>query len=201
MRPALSSAASVFLLIVTALPSAAAPDSVYTSIDTQNGCTVTAQAAEDEGGDWAEFVCPGYRDYPVHVSYGDLRESLFYGFPPDGKPDSWESFGGFNSVSGTIEWRIEGGRPFATIHRWTVSTGDSESSVQVLVVEKVGQPGRHEGCVVGYVVATGNPDHNQKARDLADAHARDFACWRDEPLVQAGSVALPGASRHRREPE
>lgn len=199
MRQVLCSA--VCLLLAMNAPSAAAPESAYTKIDTQNGCTVTAQASEDEGGDWAELLCPGLGDYPVHLSYGDARESLFYGFPPEGQPDGWESFGGFNSVSDTIEWRMEGGIPFATIHRWTVSSGDPDKSVQVLVVEKVGQPGIHEGCVVGYVVATGNPDHNQQARDLADAHARDFACWRDEPLVRVGSVALPGVSRHRREPE
>ena len=199
MRLFLSFAAAMLVLPLIAFPTFAAPDSVYTKIDTQNGCTVIDRPAEEEGGDWAKMLCPGYRDYPVHLSYGDLRDSLFYGFAPGGVADSWESFGGFNSVSDTIEWRVERGVPFATIHRWTVSTGDAGKPVQVLVVEKVGQPGEREGCVVGYVVATGNSGHNRQARDLADRHARGFACWRDEPIVRAGTVALPSTSRHRQE--
>ncbi len=50
------------------------------------------------------------------------------------------------------------------------------------VVEKVGQVHGREGCAVGYVVATGNPD--------AGGQARDFVCG-DQPAIDAGSVPLP----------
>lgn len=191
--------AILLAILLHPLCAAAAPDSVYTQLDSEKDCKLVDEAKEDEGGDWAEFHCEGYRDYPVYLSYGDARESAHYGYAPGGKPDSWESFGGFNSVSKTVEWRIEDGVPFATIHRWTINDASTDKEIQVLVVEKVAQPDAMEGCVVGYVVATGNPDHNVQAREVADQYARDFSCWSNEPLVREGSVPLPGPSRSKTE--
>ena len=186
----------------TAVSALARIDSAYTSLDSEKDCRLIDEAKEDEGGDWAELLCTGYGDYPVYISYGDARDSVFFGYPPDGKPDSWESFGGFNAAGKTVEWRLEDGAPFATILRWSVNTitsGGENRSIEVLVVEKVAQPDSHESCVVGYVVAPGNPGHNEQARALADEYARSFTCWRDEPLVMEGSVPLPGPSRSKRE--
>lgn len=189
---------SVFSTLVAATiawPAAAAPDSAYTKIDFDKDCTVLDQPADDEeGGDWAELLCPGYKGYPVYLSYGDARESLFYGFPPEGGPPRWESFAAFNVVSGTIEWRLDGGRPFATIHRWTVSVSQDDGStkeIQVLAVEKVGQPDARDGCVAGWVVATGNPGHNEQARQVADRLLGGFDCATGAPVRVEGSVALP----------
>ena len=181
---------------------AAEISSAYTKIDSGEDCTVYASAGEDDG-DWANLVCNGYRGYPVMIQYGDLRESLHYGFPPSGDiaPD-WESFGGFNSTSDTIEWRLadsgKGPVPFATIHRWMVSNAETDGETQVLVVEKVAQPGSAQGCVVGYVVATGNPNANAQARDVADGFATEFGCGIDEPVIRQGSVALPHVYRSTR---
>ncbi|WP_313958422.1 hypothetical protein [Chelativorans salis] len=113
---------------------------------------------------------------------------------------TWESFAGFNRTGPTVEWRVtrEGGSevPFATIHRWSVSTGDTpRDEVEVLVVEKVGQISAWDGCAVGYVVATGNPDANEQARRVADEAARGFDCGMDQPAVHAGSVPLPDVTR------
>lgn len=167
--------------------------SAYTRIDGDDACSTYAQSDEGEG-DWAYLVCNGYRGYPVVIAYGDLRESVFYGFPPDGDLP-WESFSGFNSVSPTIEWRIlrdgDVEVPFATIHRWFVSDPDEpDRNIEVLVVEKVGQVETRQGCVVGYVVATGNPDANEKARRIADTQVADFHCG-DQPVIDAGSEPLP----------
>ena len=168
--------------------------SEYTDLLPDRHCSTFAAAEEGEG-DWINMVCAGYRGYPVIIYYGDARESVFYGFPPDGDlAPVWESFSAFNSAGEKIEWRIErdGERetPFATIHRWTVSGPDGDDEVEVLVVEKVGQIHGREGCAVGYVVATGNPDANEKARRIADGQARDFACG-DQPVIDSGSVPLP----------
>ncbi|MEO3387261.1 hypothetical protein [Mesorhizobium sp. CAU 1741] len=169
--------------------------SEYTDIDVDSHCSVYA-AAEDGNGDWANMACAGYRGYPVVIQYGDARESVFYGFPPDGDlAPVWESFSAFNAAGPKIEWRIarQEGRetPFATIHRWFVSTSVVDSTkTEVLVVEKVGQVHGRDGCAVGYVVATGNPDANEMARRIADTQARDFACG-DQPVIDAGSVPLP----------
>lgn len=53
------------------------------------------------------------------IHYSDLRESAFYGFPPDGDlAPAWENFAAFNPTGPRIEWRLarEGERetPFAT---------------------------------------------------------------------------------------
>lgn len=187
-------------LFAASLPARAGQmSSQYTELDTGRDCAVIEAASPDEGGDWARFVCPGWRGYPVILSAGDLRESVFYGFPGAGDLP-WESFGPFNATGKTIEWRIEteGDRavPIATIHRWFVSDPEDETKkTEVLVVEKVGQPGVGEGCAVGLVVATGNPKANESARRIADESARDFACGADERLLVIGDVPLPSFER------
>ena len=189
---------TALVLGVLAGPAAAGSiESAYTSIDDKEACALVGLGAEGEG-DWAETVCTGFRGFPVIISYGDARESVFYGFPPDtdDRFANWESFGSFNSVGPKIEWRYErdGERvlPFATIHRWFVSEPeDSTKSTQVLVVEKVGTLPERQGCVVGYVVATGDPRANEKAREIADGQVRGFVCGSDEPVVIADGAPLP----------
>jgi hypothetical protein len=183
-------------LLAACPPAMADVTSAYTDLVAEEHCTVFSSAPEDEG-DWANLVCNGYRGYPVFVYYGDAREGLFYGFPPDGDlAPAWESFAGFNAAGPKIEWRIDdsGGHPvpFATIHRWFVSNGDDpDSKTEVLVVERVGQLIDRQGCVVAYVVATGNPGANEKARRFADDVARNFACGADQPAIDAGDVPVP----------
>ncbi|MDA4846750.1 hypothetical protein [Hoeflea poritis] len=167
-------------------PAQAQIESAYTKLDLEGSCTVLDQPAEDEGGEWIDLLCAGYKGFPVFFSEGDLRQSVHYGFPPPGGT-VWESFGSFNSVSDTIEWRLLDGRPFATIHRWTIDP----DGVQVLVVEKVGQPGIGEGCVAAYVLASGNPDANVQARAAADRLFSGFDCASDTPVRIEGSVPLP----------
>jgi hypothetical protein len=163
--------------------------SAYTDIDAEKDCTTFASAAEGEG-DWANLVCSGYRGYPVLIYSGDLRESVFYGFPPGGDlAPAWESFSAFNSTGARIEWRIDtdNGRsvPFAAIHRWFVSADpeNPDKQIEVLVVEKVGQMHERDGCAVGLVLATGNPEANEAARKLADERARNFACGVDKRVT------------------
>jgi hypothetical protein len=191
---------SLLLLAGLALPAHAADiRSEYTDIDIDKTCSVFA--ISEEGGDFASFACPGWRGYPVLIHTGDLRESVFYGFPPSGTDHVWESFGAFNATGPTIEWRIEtdGDRqvPFAAIHRWFVSSDpdDAEKKIEVLVVEKVGQVGVGDGCAVGLVVASGNPKANETARKIADEQARDFACGADERVMVSSDVAMPEFTR------
>lgn len=175
-------------------------ESAHTELDIGKDCAAFATPEANEPADWANYVCPGWRGYPVLVFYGDLRESIFYGFPPEGDPArDWESFAAFNRTGTTIEWRIlvDGERrsPIATIHRWFVSADEGEDEdIEVLVVEKVGQVQERQGCVMGYVVATGNENANEKARRIADEQAFDFACGADQPVIDAGTVPLPAPS-------
>jgi hypothetical protein len=180
-----------FLLIglVTALAAQAASaeeiSSAYTDLNVEKDCTTFA--INEEGGEFANLACNGYGGYPVLIYSADLRESIFYGFPKVGDT-VWESFAAFNSAGSKIEWRVakDGNRtiPFATIHRWRVSDPeDPEKQVEVLVVEKVGQIGEQDGCAVGLVLATGNPQANETARKIADEQARGFACGGDERVI------------------
>ena len=180
---------SLLAFVACCLPAAAGEIfSAYTDLDPANDCTTFA-AAQDGEGDWANLACTGYRGYPVILYSADLRESVFYGFPPGGDiAPAWESFSAFNSVGPKIEWRIETegavAIPFAAIHRWKVSNAeDPDRQTEILVVEKVGQIHAREGCAVGLVLATGNPDANVAARRIADERAKDFACGVDERVV------------------
>lgn len=174
-------------LLALAMPASAEEiRSEYTDIDLEKGCSTFEASAEDEPGGFANLVCNGWRGYPVLIYQGDLRESVVYGFPPAGD-HAWESFSPFNATGPRIEWRIEksGDKeiPFATIHRWNVSNPeDSEKSVEVLVVEKVGLIGEQQSCAVGLVMATGNAKANEQARQLADKQARTASCS-DAPTV------------------
>ncbi len=187
----------LFLASAMGLAHSAEIESAYTEFDIEKDCAQFSGPPADEPADWANFVCPGWRGYPVLVYYGDLRESLFYGFPPAGDiAPEWESFSAFNKTGPTIEWRILKDEirqvPLTTIHRWFVSQGeDGDKDIEVLVVEKVGQITEREGCVLGYVVATGNENANEKARRIADEQVFDFACGADQPVIDAGTVPLP----------
>lgn len=163
--------------------------SAYTDIDAKKDCATFASAAEGEG-EWTNLVCNGWRGYPLLIYSGDLRESVFYGFSPAGDlAPAWESFSAFNSTGPKIEWRIEseGSRsiPFAAIHRWFVSADpeNPDKQTEVLVVEKVGQIHERDGCAVGLVLATGNPQANDAARKIADEQARSFVCGVDQRIV------------------
>jgi len=165
--------------------------SAYTDLDSKKDCVTYAQAEQGDG-DWANLACSGYRGYPVLINYDDARESVYYGFPFDDMTAVWESFSAFNGSGPKVEWRIETkgdiAVPFAAIHRRSVSDPqDEKKSTDVLVVAKVAQPEQHEGCTVGLVLATGNPQANDQARKLADEKAKTFACGKDKREV-IGSV-------------
>ena len=173
--------------------------SAYTDLDAEKDCTTFASAEEGDG-DWANLVCNGYRGYPVIIYSGDLRESVFYGFPPGGDlAPAWESFSAFNSTGAKIEWRVDTDKgrsiPFAAIHRWFVSADPEnlEKQTEVLVVEKVAQIHERDGCAVGLVLATGNPGANETARKIADEQSRNFACGVDQRIVIGD--AIPDFSR------
>jgi hypothetical protein len=194
LKPAL-----ILALISLALPVAAAElKSEYTDLEIEKFCTIVSTS--EEADDAASFVCPGWRGYPVIVDTGDSRESVYYGFPPAGERP-WESFAAFNAAGPKIEWRIEvdGERqvPLAAIHRWSVNADpdNPENKIEVLAVEKVGQPGAPDSCTVGLVVASGNPKANETARKIADEQAREFACGADERVIVSGDIELPTFDR------
>lgn len=170
---------------------AGAISSAYTDLDSARDCVTYAQAGENDG-DWADLACSGYRGYPVLVGYDDARESVFFGFPPADMTSVWESFVGFNSSGDKVEWRVETDGdvtvPFAAIlRRFVADPQGSGKRVEVLAVSKVAQMDARDGCTLGLVLATGNPQANDDARRIADEKAKGFACGKDR-RVTVGAV-------------
>lgn len=158
---------------------ASAAESVYTKLDLENGCVFHS---EYELG--ASAYCEGHKGYPVHFSEGDLRQMVRFGHIAD-LGGQWESFGQFNHVNDTIEWRLLDGKPQATILRWFIENSDDngdytkELEGQVLVISTVGDHETPRSCVVGYVDARANSDANLIARRVADEVAPAFRCGED----------------------
>ncbi len=122
--------ALAFFFAMTSL--AVAVESTYTRLDLENGCQF--YQSDDMGG---SAECPGYKDYPVYFSEGDLRQMVRFG-PIDLETNQWESFAQFNHVNNTIEWRLGDGKPFATILRWFIDDGNPDSTYgEVLVISTV----------------------------------------------------------------
>ncbi|MAS06351.1 MAG: hypothetical protein CL534_16940 [Ahrensia sp.] len=169
--------------------------SIYTKIDFETGCIRTST---DEVG--ADFSCAGHRGYGILFAESDLRQSVFFGYVGPWYADgAWESFGPFNQTNDTVEWRLSGGRPFATILRWFIENSNPDTGApdeahrgQVLVVSRVAQPGEGGACVVGYVDALANPNANEMARDIADTLAVDFTCMSDTPVYHGQRGPLAG---------
>ncbi|WP_245408877.1 hypothetical protein [Rhizobium wuzhouense] len=163
--------------------SAAANESVYTDLDLDNCQTLS----EDPMG--VSLKCKGYRDYPVYFKEGDLRQSVFYGHVDQELIDgAFESFSAFNHINTKVEWRLDDqGKPFAAILRWFIDNpGPDGSSTrasrgEILVVSRVGTVDYGGSCMVALVDAKANPDANEKARQMADDTAADFACGMQEP--------------------
>ncbi len=174
------------LLTTSNLP-AMANDSAYTKLNLEKDCSFHS---EYEAGGSA--VCNGYKGYPVHFSEGDLRQMVRFGHIAN-LEGQWESFGQFNQVNETIEWRLRNGIPFAAILRWFIENSGPDGVPakkylgQVLVVSKVATPGDPHSCVVGYVDARANKNANVLARNVADQVTDDFVCGRDTPKYR-GSV-------------
>ncbi|MEM7214013.1 MAG: hypothetical protein AAF423_00620 [Pseudomonadota bacterium] len=169
---------ALFIFLTTAVHA----ESVYTTLDLEKGCVFHS---EYEQG--ASAYCSGYKGYPVHFSEGDLRQMMRFGHV--GKLEGqWESFGQFNRVNTTIEWRIKEGKPYATILRWFIENSNDSGEYtkalegQVLVVSRIANHENPTSCVVGYVDARSNSDANLLAQNLADTGAASFVCGTDKPV-------------------
>ncbi|MCO6391277.1 hypothetical protein GTW25_09580 [Aliihoeflea aestuarii] len=161
--------------------------SEYTEFDGYDDCTAY-RGSEPGEGDWADLVCAGYQGYPVILAYTDLRYTAFYGFPPEGDMPRQAGFHPFNRPGSRIEWRIDRQErteaPFAAIQRWFASTGEEGArDLEILAVSKVATIKDRTGCFVGFVMATGNAQANEEARQLADETTRDFDCASDERVI------------------
>ena len=152
--------------------------SAYTKFDIDKCKRLSASVEEA----YATFECKGYGGLAVYWAEGDLRTSMAYG--PNGFEhcSAQQTFGHFNLVVPTIEWRLENGKAFAAIQRWRVSDLDDASKytswLGVTRIEK------GNSCRVA-IIEGAMPNANVLAREAADTLARSFNCQTDTAKVIA----------------
>lgn len=160
----------LFLLFIPSM-ALAANTSVYTSFDLKK-CTVLTKAVPDEEFGGAS-ICKGYGKLKMYFAEGDLRTTIAFGTNPKNHCAISQTFGQFNSVASTIEWRLHNGKPIATIQRWHVAQGeDNPKDKDWLVVTKLES---HNSCRMA-VVEGAYPNANAKAREVADQLSPIFHC-------------------------
>lgn len=184
MEPIGARPATALILLILSIASAKAQDvtSAYTKIDIGKDCKHRRGVAPEDYGDWR---CIGYAGAPIWLGAGDQRMYVSFGAKAKDEPAAGQTLAPFNDFyEGTIEWRLAGGKPFATIMRWNykapAEADKRTTSGRALVITRL-PPG--PVCHVGYVDARANADANALAREIADKHARDFVCGKDKPVV------------------
>lgn len=169
--------------------------STYTKINFKKSCKVLE---ESEEGASVTMLCQGLDDYDIHFAEGDLRHAVRFGHIDKSDGTIWQSFGQWNRIGETVEWRLKQGKPVATVLRWFIENIDNQGSAdparvgQVLVISRVAGKDDAKACVAGYVDALANPDANEIARQVADAIAPDFACGSDKPAYHGNRGSLSG---------
>ncbi len=159
--------AALMLLSISTL---AQNQSIYTSTKPKDCRTIGS--SQEEGG-WYEGECKGVGGYKVHLSEGDISQTLDIITPAKKKFELnfWSFYGGFSTVGARIEWRTKGGIPVALIARFNVAASDDSSkNTSYLMVSKIGKT---VSCVTDIVPP--GASQNEKARVLADA-ASDKPC-------------------------
>lgn len=165
-------------------------ESTYTRIDDE-ACTWV----EQEDQPVSDTTCPGFAGWEVLIVSGEHGQAEAYR-APDGAasdyiiPPMRGLFGGYGEV---IEWRLSGGVPFATIHRYVNDTPemmdpDNAGEWDTLVVTALRPGSDIVACAAAYIDASSLPDANEVARQAADYLAIDWQCGIEEPrMFDAGS--------------
>lgn len=169
-------------------------ESVYTDLDMDDDC-----AWEIGEHDGASAVCTGFGDDLVYIAEGDLRMSVQFGEVYEGHMFH-DGFTGFNYVNDVVEWRIEDGKPYATILRWFISYPDENGDLlegQTLVVSTIADRElpvkQRTSCHVAYIDAQANPNPNQLARQVAHLAAKTFRCGVDTPIYVGARGEFAGS--------
>ncbi len=179
MRARRSLLGIVCFVLIAAPLYALANESAYTDFDTKKCRHTLGREAEDYG----EWHCKGYGGIAVFMSAGDQRIYVSYGKNARDEPAASQTLASFNGEGSRIEWRMEKGKPFATIMRWSTTKTDEKGDPargSTLVVTRLGEGGV---CHVGYVDGRANKNADELAREIADKHARSFVCGKDKPIV------------------
>lgn len=176
--------AAAALLALPALSAGAKVESAYTKIFTKDsGCK---QVDGNEQEDWAVTRCPGHSSIAVFIGEGDLRAMVAYGMNAKNEVAFGQTFNNFNQTGDTIEWRLRGGKPFATILRWKIDGGPDMPKGEMLVVTQLDEGNQ---CWVAVVSASKNKDANVLARKAADELAGKGKC--NDETYRAKVIGTP----------
>ena len=169
-RPAAAVAAGLLIAVVLAAPAAAAPLTARTTdISSPSACRSTSNHP-----DFAMVACKGIGGWKVHLADSGIHAVITFGEDHGGQPSYWLSGSGFDR---TIEWRMDGDRPVATIHKVEVRKGG---------LWAVNRLDGKRACRVAHVNAS-VPRAREVARELADVAATEFRCGKDKP----GEIGRP----------
>lgn len=159
-------------------------ESAYTRID--EGCTEYEHPDEPV---W-DVTCAGFAGWTVEIVVGEHGAAEAYRAPGGAVSDYLNPpmRGLFGHYGDVIEWRLDAGAPFATIHRYHSDTPDMmdpdhAGEWQTLVVTAL-RPGEPVvACAVAYIDASSLPNANEAARQAADYLAIDWQCGHEEALM------------------
>lgn len=166
----------IALCLAASVASAGDITSAYTKYNLDKCKRLSASAEESFGS----FSCKGYAGFEIYFAEGDLRTFMAYGANGFEHCSAQQTFGHFNSITPTVEWRLDNGKPFAAIQRWHVSDlDDASKTTSWLGVTKI-ETGN--SCRVA-IVEGSLTQANEKARSAADTLARGFNCQKDTALV------------------
>ncbi len=166
---------SVLIVLLSAIGAFAQTSkiqSVYTSLKAE-GCKTLE--SETEGTGWYRGECKGIGGYKLHVTEGDIRQSIDVIAPNKNKYELdliGHVSSGFSSVGEKAEWRVMGkGKkqtPIALIVRFNASDNpeDSSKTTSYLVVSKIT---KNQICITNIVKP--GAKQNEEARKFADAAA------------------------------
>ena len=164
------------LCLAASAVSAGEITSAYTKYNLDTCKRLEASAEESFGS----FSCKGYAGLEIYFAEGDLRTFMAYGANGFEHCSAQQTFGHFNSITPTVEWRLDNGKPFAAIQRWHVSDlDDASKTTSWLGVTKIEKA---NSCRVA-IIKGSLSQANEKAREIADTLARDFDCQKDTALV------------------
>lgn len=150
---------------------ASTTSSDYSTLDI-GSCSEIDRATEGESVTWR---CNGLQGIPYWVKLGDGRYDIDVGAQAE---RDFATLGAFNDLGDTMEWRMDGGEPFAVIFRYRDVAMETPDRT-VLAVEKIARNGQ-PGCRIAHV-AGDTPAANERARNIADNEATAFQCGVDEP--------------------
>ncbi len=154
--------------------------SVYSDFDLKK-CKALELYTGDGEGEGGVWQCMGIKGFDVLYLEGDLRGFVAFGPEARSQCTSAQTFGAFNSPGPKIEWRMENGKPIATIFRWFIDNGSGEEGAKQnwLVVTKLNGK---DACRTA-LIDTKYPNANAVARETADENSRSFNCEKDVPEV------------------